>query len=346
MFDAWLNAMHILGYQHKCCYLNSMHFNPCPQSRDRLYVVFWKKGNKAPNLDYTPKAFCQCCGKDILAVQSWKPGQKTFKYKTGYVYCCPVDGTVVEPYYYAAFNCIDWSIPGRRIGDIDLVPNTMKRIVLGREKFWKDGIPTHEMPLIIKGEYTKSSGYVRKATDAFQTQSTRQTFGILTPMIVEYNSSGKAYPADRAITTFTAGAAKHGIMLPYMIENKGKSTAREMLRPLSCVTTMPQHGFVSSEAFNSYISYYNGGSDVSSHILNAAGSFTGNHRHGLVMNKAPEIEDCFYRTLKAHEIKLGMAFDRDYVVKGNSKQQVKQCGNAVTPPVMEWIQGQIVKSLM
>lgn len=314
MFDAWLNAMHVLGYNHKCVYLNSMHFFPCPQSRDRMYVVFWKKGNKAPDLDYTPKAYCKCCGKDVNAVQSWKPGQKTFKYKTGYVYCCPIDGSVVEPYYCAAFNCIDWSIGGRRIGDIDLVENTLRRIKLGREKYWSDGQPTYEFPLIIKGEYTKSEGYVRKAVDAFQTQSTRQTFGLLTPMIVEYNSTGKAFPAtENPITTFTAGAAKHGI--------------------------------VTSEAFNAYIAYYNGGSDVSSHILEPAGAFVGTHRHGLVINKAPEIEDCFYRTLKAHEIKLGMAFDKNYIVKGNSKDQVKQCGNAVTPPVMEWIQGQIVNSL-
>ncbi|SUJ26387.1 DNA (cytosine-5-)-methyltransferase [Sphingobacterium spiritivorum] len=345
MFEAWLNAMHVLGYRHKCLYLNSMHFFPCPQSRDRMYIVFWKKGNKAPELNYTPLAYCQCCGKDVKAVQSWKPNQKTFKYKTGYVYCCPYDGNIVDPYYHAAFNCIDWSIPGRRIGDIDLVDNTIRRIKLGREKYWKDGQQTYQYPLIIKGEYTKTEGYVRKAVDAFQTQSTRQTFGLLTPMIVEYNRTGKAFPVtDNPITTFT-GAERHGLVMPYIIENKGKSTAREISKPLSCITTMLQHGIVTSEAFNAFITYYNGGSDVSSHILSPAGVFSSNPRHGLVINKAPEIEDCFYRTLKAHEIKLGMAFDADYIIKGNSKDQVKQCGNAVTPPVMEWIQGQLVNSL-
>lgn len=29
----------------------------------------------------------------------------------------------------------------------------------------------------------------------------------------------------------------------------------------------------------------------------------------------------------------------------NSKDQVKQCGNAVTPPVMEWIVSRCVESL-
>ena len=66
LFEVWLQAMHKLGYNHKCLYLNSMHFWPCPQSRDRMYVVFWKKGNKAPQLDYTPLAHCPCCGKDLI----------------------------------------------------------------------------------------------------------------------------------------------------------------------------------------------------------------------------------------------------------------------------------------
>ena len=65
MWEAWLNAMHLLGYNHKCVYLNSMHAHPTPQSRDRMYVVFWKKGNKAPNLEYTPIAWCCCCDKQV-----------------------------------------------------------------------------------------------------------------------------------------------------------------------------------------------------------------------------------------------------------------------------------------
>ena len=40
-----------------------------------------------------------------------------------------------------------------------------------------------------------------------------------------------------------------------------------------------------------------------------------------------------------------MAFNKDYVVCGDTKQQTKQLGNAVTPPVMEWIIEQCVESL-
>jgi DNA (cytosine-5)-methyltransferase 1 len=51
---SWLLAMQSPGYSHQIVYLNSMHaqlYGPgAPQSRDRLYVVFWREGNRAPQL--------------------------------------------------------------------------------------------------------------------------------------------------------------------------------------------------------------------------------------------------------------------------------------------------------
>jgi DNA (cytosine-5)-methyltransferase 1 len=49
------------------------------------------------------------------------------------------------------------------------------------------------------------------------------------------------------------------------------------------------------------------------------------------------VEDCYFRMLQPCEIKKAMAFAEDYVVLGNKREQVKLCGNAVTPPVMEMI---------
>jgi len=315
LFDTWLIAMHNLGYSHKCIFLNSMHFPPCPQSRDRMYVVFWKKGNKAPNLEFTPKAHCPKCKKDIEAFQWFKPGQKSWKYNTGYLYRCPVDGTVVEPYHHAAFNCVDWSIKGRRIGDIKLSENTLRRVKKGREKFWVDGQPTYQYPLILQTANSSNGNNVGRAVDPFQTQCTRQTMSLLTPMILELTSKGGCLPVfDKPISTITAGAHHHGIL--------------------------------TADNYKSFIAYYNGGSDVSSAIVDPTGSFTTVHRHGLFIDKAPEVEDCYYRTLKAHEVKLGMAFDKDYIVLGTQKQQVKQCGNAVTPPVMEAIQERIIEPFL
>jgi site-specific DNA-cytosine methylase len=62
LFPDWLRMMDNLGYSHRILSLNSMFFHPTPQSRDRIYVVFWRKGNRAPNLEYRPPAPCAKCG--------------------------------------------------------------------------------------------------------------------------------------------------------------------------------------------------------------------------------------------------------------------------------------------
>lgn len=117
-FNAWLIAMRDMGYMHKCVYLNSQHAHPTHQSRDRIYIVFWKKGNKAPDLDLRPRGWCSQCCKETETFQSWKSRERQWgKYKQQYLFRCPSCNSVVEPYYHAAFNCIDWSIPGTRIGE-------------------------------------------------------------------------------------------------------------------------------------------------------------------------------------------------------------------------------------
>lgn len=403
-FPAWLHAMHLLGYKHKCVYLNSMHAHPTPQSRDRMYVVFWKKGNKDPDLEIRPSAFSPKIGKDVEAFQWWKNSQKKFgKYKQQYLYRCPITGDVVEPYYHAAYNAIDWSDIGKRIGDRKkpLSPNTLRRIKHGLEKYGKepfqvinftpgtsksifDPIQTcttidhnalalpflmneqHStgvdcrvksvtdpfttfatqnhmklvVPFVIKGEHTLQDGYARSVKEAFQTQTVRQSMALVTPWIIEMNSSGEAKPATYPTSTFTSGGVNHGMLqVPFIVENKGQSNSKSVTDPAGTLTTHPHLGIC-----NSFIqSYY--GQETLGHISDAIGTVTTKDRHSLVSFAEPKIEDCYYRMLKPHEIKAAMAFEREYVVLGNSKQQVKQLGNAVTPPAMELLVDRIVTSL-
>jgi DNA (cytosine-5)-methyltransferase 1 len=45
-----------------------------------------------------------------------------------------------------------------------------------------------------------------------------------------------------------------------------------------------------------------------------------------------DINDCEFRMLTPDEIKRGMGFASDYYLGGTKREQVKQSGNAVTPP--------------
>ena len=47
---------------------------------------------------------------------------------------------------------------------------------------------------------------------------------------------------------------------------------------------------------------------------------------------AVDVDDCLFRMLEPREIAAGMAFPATYQILGNKREQVRQAGNAVTPP--------------
>lgn len=385
MYHAWLTAMHALGYDHEAVYLNSMHAHPTPQSRDRMYVVFWKKGNKKPDLAVRPKAYCNHCAKDTEAFQAWKKTDvKWGKYKQQYLFRCPGCNNTVEPYYYAAFNCIDWSIPGTRIADRKkpLSDNTMKRIQYGIEKYWSapqiittrytsgldcrvkdagnDPLPTQPgdqshaflNPLIVKRNHNTSLGSLVKDSvrDPLPTQLTDNGFHILTPLIMngEYASDRKKVRDASNDVGFTQTTrATNAVVMPFIVENYGQSKAKPITNSIGTLTSQTKHGVISHESFKAFLSYYYNGSDIASDIKEAARTFSTRDRVSLVVaGEKPKIDDCYYRMLLPHEVKLGMAFRNDYIVLGNSRDQVKQLGNAVTPPAMEFLIERCIETLL
>ncbi len=373
MWDAWLHAMRNLGYLHKCVYLNSMHAHPTPQSRDRMYIVFWKKGNKAPDLDYRPKGYCQHCSEEIEAVQSWKNNRRKFgKYKQQYVYCCPRCANIVEPYYYAAFNVIDWSIPSTRIGDRKkaLAVNTMKRIQYGLDKYGGSDF-------VVYLDHSKAGHLVSGMGEAIRTQTTAQVAGVVIKnygggfdpkyaslsikdklgtvtaadhhglvgmlFMTKIDRSTKDYEINKPVHTVVGGGLHHGVVgmpsVPFIVENNGTSKSREINRAIGTITAGGiNHGILSNESVNAFLSYYYGNAQATG-VHEASGTVTTKERMALVLKPTGkiDIEDCTYRMLKPHEIQAAMAFERDYVVCGNSRDKVKQLGNAVTPPAMEWL---------
>jgi DNA (cytosine-5)-methyltransferase 1 len=45
------------------------------------------------------------------------------------------------------------------------------------------------------------------------------------------------------------------------------------------------------------------------------------------------------------EIQAAMAFPTDYILTGTRREQVKQLGNALTPPVMKLLMERVIASL-
>lgn len=353
LFDVWLQAMHNLGYRHECLYINSMHCHPTPQSRDRMYVVFWKKGNPKPNLNFTPEAYCSKCGKIVQSYQWWKnPNKKYGKYgKNGqYLFRCPGCTEVVEPFYHAAFNIIDWSIPGKPVlgREKPLSKNTIRRIEYGLEKYG-------DLALVIGSRYHAGlECRVKSSIDPLTTQPTQSSHAFLFPYMIKTDNSKvkdavtvrSAADPFRTVTT----SDPHGIVIPAasIIVNNGQSKAKPATDALPSMTTEMKHGIINPESLRCFISYYNGCNGTgaqASHISESTDVVSTIDRMALVQHKRPTLEECTYRTIRPHEVHKAMAFGDDYVVLGNGKEKVKQLGNAVTPPVMKWIVSRCIESL-
>lgn len=275
LWDAWLHAMDLLGYDHHIVYFNSMFAHPTPQSRDRMYVVFWRKGNHTPNLDFRPRAHCPRCERDVEAVQAWKKkNQRWGRYKKQYIYVCPTCAQPVEPYYYAAANAIDWALPAPRIGDRKkpLKDKTLARIQAGLEKFaipflydsihtargdrhqdmvWpvsgpgrtQIGVPTHGLvvpPFTVETAYSHAGNdRNHNVNDALVTQTTRQTLGLVVPPFI-YNYYGNEFMTtpDEGMPTIT-GIVKQALIVPPFVMSMNHSDIRN--RPISegLATVMP-----------------------------------------------------------------------------------------------------------
>lgn len=391
MWDAWLSAMHALGYEHEIVYFNSMFAFPTPQSRDRLYVVFWKKGNRKPNLEFCPQAHCDKCGRDVESIQTWKNGRRWGRYgkQRGYgqyFYRCPNCHQEVTPYYYAAFNAIDWTIQAERIGDRKnpLKPKTLARIKYGLDAYGRqmmivtgryssgvgcrvrnanvEPVPTQTgdydhavaMPWMIETAHTQGNGkYSTSSHVSMPTQTTAQTLGIVSGYLMK-NYGGGANPkfmssemaeamgtlttsGNQSLLTIPAEFQKQaGLINPgFIAEMHGTSKAGRMDEPLMCVTASGSHHALLSAS--SFLSYYYGTAQASG-MSDPVHTMTGVDRAALIQSlDSLNVDDLYFRMLQPHEIGKAMAFIDTYVVLGTKREQVRQYGNAVTPPVMKML---------
>src|SRR5690606_29207675 len=155
LWPAWSSALTALGYEYRVVSLNSMHAQAlgpaAPQSRDRLYVVAWRRGETAPDLNRwaRPMADCPQHGR-VRAIQAWRrEGRTVGKYKSQYTWRCPrveCRNIEVHPAVRPAADIIDWSLPVTRIADRPrpLADKTMARIPAA--------VAAYARPLVVPGQ--------------------------------------------------------------------------------------------------------------------------------------------------------------------------------------------------
>lgn len=373
-FPAWLSAMESLGYDHRLVMLNSMHAQlagfGAPQSRDRLYVVFWRRGNRKPDLERVvrPRAVCPDCG-PINAMQVFKkPGNTVGRYRSQYLYRCPntkCRNQVVEPAVRPAADIIDWSLLGTRLGDRDkpLAEKTMARIRAGIERYWAPFVleaagNTYDAANPKHPRHGQSGAYMRVWPTGEPLRTVHTTMSKALAIPVEGRDGKQALPMSAPMRTMTT-RSETGLLVP--CGGTWREDAAPTSEPFSTRTTRETDGLA-------FIAELRGGSSDARPVSDPLATVTasGNH-HALVMRNntargnpaqmvtpATEpirtittaghqsvisaerptfnLDDVRFRMLEPREIKRAMDFPADYVIKGNRREQVRMAGNAVTPP--------------
>ncbi len=374
-FDSWLTEMLNLGYDYKILYLNAQFFGVA-QSRDRFYAVFWKRSNRAPNLDFRPRANCSRHG-EVDAVQVFKKsGFAWGRYgaRRQYVYRCPTCGEEVKPGHVPAASVIDWSLPSTRIGDRErpLKPRTIERIRAGLKKYGR------VVQIADLGHmHAAHTGKISPAAEVLHTQTTRQTLALVDPFLTSQHDgrnplrsvdeplwcvtsmnneqqlvvppfllSLKGYlpegdysrplSLDDPLTTIVASSSQHALITPFIAELRRTGESRSTDDPLSTIVAGGTHHAL-------VMSYY-GGNAVHVPVSEPMPTQrTVAHQALIEVDKL--LPACGFRMLEPHELKRGMSFPETYVILGGKRDQVKQVGNAVCPNVAEWIGQRVVESL-
>ncbi|AIY15817.1 DNA cytosine methyltransferase [Pimelobacter simplex] len=270
----WRKGLRNLGYDFRVVSLNSMHAqalgDPAPQSRDRLYIVAWQRGNRVPNIDAVlrPLAWCPDCSEVVEAQQAWKNGKTVGKYRSQYVYVHGGCGTTVEPGYLPAAAAIDWSLRGTRIGDRTkpLADKTRRRIAAGIAKYWqpftaevagntferRPGVRTWSIYEYLRTLHTTQSkalvvplegragDRVNAAEQPLRTQTSRHLDALCVPAGGTWNDDARAaIEPHRTMTTRETTAV---VEAPFIAELRGGgSDARPAAHPLSTVTASGNH---------------------------------------------------------------------------------------------------------
>jgi DNA (cytosine-5)-methyltransferase 1 len=357
----WRKGLRNLGYEHRVVSLNSMHAqahgDPAPQSRDRLYIVCWRKGDRAPNIDgaLRPLAWCPTCGEVIESQQAWKNGRTVGKYRSQYVYIHAACGATVEPGHLPAAAAIDWSLPGKRIGDRvkPLADKTRRRVAAGIARYWRRPFTaeaagnTYDAASPRHPAHGDPNGYYRvwSTLDTLRTLHTHETKALVQPpFIAELRGGGSdARPASDPLSTVTASGNHHALVMPYY---GASESALPVSRPIGTLTTVDRYALLTR-----HYTSKGAGAEMTTLASEPMRTLTTTAQQsvitpGEIEAAEAQVDDCLFRMLEPHEVAAGMAFPADYIWSGTRRERVKLAGNAVTPPAARDLIAAVAEALL
>lgn len=250
----WQRKLRGLGYDYRVVSLNSMHAqmlgDPAPQSRDRLYIVAWPEGEKAPDIDRAlrPRAWCHHCELIVESRQAWKPGRSVGRYRAQYIYVCSACQRPVEPGWLPASTAIDWTLRGERIADRKrpLSDKTMARIREGLRRYAHEflvqaGGNSYDATNPRHPRHGEPDAYYRAwpVTEPLRTLMTDERKGLIVPSGGTWHETD--YPHNQPLRTVTT-PDNPGLLVP--VEGREGKNAQMTSHPLRTQTTRNETAIV------------------------------------------------------------------------------------------------------
>lgn len=214
----WHQVMEDLGYEHRVLSHNSMHHG-VPQSRDRIYVVFWRRGLR-PDLELELQAWCPRCGADRTVRQGWKRDRRVGRYRQQWTWACTTCGATCEPGARPAADIIDWGLPCPRIGDRrrPLAKATRARILAGLQRYGWAPVVTAGAGHVYE---TTPGNRARPLTEPLPVQGATAQHALATPptyVLRRFTPRGRTgqmmTPVDEALPGVTASGG-HFLVQPH-----------------------------------------------------------------------------------------------------------------------------------
>jgi DNA (cytosine-5)-methyltransferase 1 len=253
-----------------------------------------------------------------------------------------------------AYTIIDWSIAcpsifGRRK---NLAPNTMRRILIGLERFCKKDMLEPFMvtlrtnatvqdlkqpigtltaggvhhglviPYMIGLNHAGADGSrVRGVESSLWTVTTANGAALVVPFVVAYYSGGgQTSSVDQPLPTVVT-KPRFGVVAPFILHQQVGGTPRSPGEPMPTIMTKSSHGVVAPMLGEWELP-----------------KLPARDPYGVIrFMKDNNIVDIGLRMLQPAELQRAMGFPDNYVVKGSKTEVVRQLGNAVAPPVMRAI---------
>lgn len=192
-----------------------------------------------------------------------------------------------------------------------------------------------------------SNGFRTRSTayDVVPTLTGSERAGIagFNPFMVTLRTNENGKPLDAPLPAVACSPGHHALIQPAalvrLMGDRAVSSLDQVVPTQS--TGQSQNMLVSPSPF--LVQYY--GTGKASPTDDALDAVSTKDRHALVEPRSLDILDCFFRMLAAREIGLAMAFPGTYTVLGTSGEQIRQYGNAVTPPVMALLIKRVQQSI-